>query len=818
MTDLLTMKKIFTTTAVALLGSLAFLASAQVVRDSLDLTKGNAVTPAEMIRGQVAGVRVSAIDNSVNGALNTNIRGINELRGDSQPLWIINGVQLNSSLNRNLKAFWQHGDASYTAPINPLAFINPYDIESIEVIKDLSAAAIYGTAGANGVIIINTRMNKASEKSFRWNSNVSVGLPEIESEGISPAVSHNHAIAVSGNNNNAVWSVSAYLRDVNGVVSTTGNTYAGIGVNFETRANPTVWFGLNSLSSLSSLRSTTGTAYFGAPSMMLSVRGINPGTSGSLQGWLTDYDDDGTDYRSANSVWLTLNFTPWLSLKTSLGVDLQNVNRYFWYGNGTDFGLASNGAASVLASSMFNYNFKSELSANRYLGSDHHVTASLGVEVFGEINKFNTMNGLDFFSHELRGKGIGIAGTHPEIHKYMQNYNREGAFASLSYDWKKILGVDASFRADVTRKYYDWNPKMYPAASLWIDLKKAFLQDVSPVSTLRLHAGYGKAGRERYVPYGLWSEYCTGEYENVSKDIETFFEGINNVISSEINAGINLGLFSNRLNLEFNYYDKISEDVFDMFSFGKKYTNTVIWHYVPRTTISSISSTIANRGFELAVDARILDCRNLKWDVSLNSAYNVNQILAFDPSDKYGKVIGNGFAANINALGYQLGSNYGYRTDEEGNIIDITHDGRITEIDREILGSPIPKLFGSLGTTLSAFGLTLDLLAEGAAGFSIFNLNKLIEDGATVITDKYVEKGDYLRLSRATLSYDLPLKRSWVKGLRFSASGYNLLTLSNYSGWNPDVNSYGISNLSCGLDYGSSPMVRTFLLGVSMKF
>ena len=813
------MKKIFTTLTVALLGSLSFLAGAQVLTDTLEFAKAGAVTPAELIRGQVAGVRVSAIDNSVNGALNTNIRGVGEMRGDSQPLWIVNGVQLNSSLNRNLKAFWQFGEESYTAPVNPLAFLNPYDIESIEVLKDVAATAIYGAAGANGVIIITTKMNKGSERLISWDSNVGVGIPEISGDHVGTSISHNHSLALSGTTNNSTWSISGYYRDVNGVIEGTGNVYAGVNVNFETRANSVVWFGLNSISSLGSLSSTSGTAYFGKPSMTLALRDPSIFPADTADGWIADYDDDGTDYRTVNSVWLTLNFTRWLSLKTSVGLDLQNVNRYFWYGNGTSFGLAENGASGILSSSMFNYDASSVLTANRYFGADNHFVVSVGVEAFGEINKFNTMNGLDFFSHELRAKGLALKGSKGIIHKYLQPYDRQAAFATLAWDWKKTVGIDASFRADVTRKYYDWNPALYPAVTAWADLKKAFLDDVDLVSSLRFSAGYGKAGRERFVPYGLWGEYCTGDYPAVIADVETFYEGVNRVTASELNAGLDLGLLSDRVKLAVKYYDKTSVDSFDMFCFGRKYVNSDVWRYVPRTDVQSISSTIANRGFEFSVEGAILKGRDISWTAFANAAYNVNQIIALDNADRKGKVIGNNFYANANFLGCQVGTNYGFRTDDTGMIMDIVADGRFSESDKVLVGNPIPKYFGSFGTTLKAFGASLDLIFAGAGGFTIFNVTKLIADGTTVITEDYAEKGDYLRLSRVSLGYDLPaLPKLGVKALRISLSGCNLLTLSGYSGWNPDVNSYGISNLSCGLDYGSYPMVRSFLLGISAKF
>ena len=628
---------------VALLGSFFFRAGAeeQRVTDSLGFSKAGAVTPAEILRGRVSGVRVSAIDNSVNGALNTHIRGVGELRGDSQPLWIVNGVQLNSSLNRNIKAFWQYGESAYTVPLNPLAFLNPYDIESIEVIKDLSATALYGAAGANGVIIIKTRMNAESEKLFSWDSNVSIGLPGVDNDAFSTAVSHNHSLSLSGTNNNATWSISGYFRDVNGVVENTGNTYAGLNVNFETRANAIVWFGLNSISSLGTALSTTGTAWFGAPSMMLAARYPALYPADTVAGWKADYDDEATDYRTVNSVYLTLNFTPWLSLKTTLGADLQNHNRYFWYGIGTSFGAEENGANSILASSMFNYNASSVLTANRFIGDGgHHVVASLGVEAFGEINKFNTMNGTDFFSHVLRNKSLTLMGSKPLIHKFVQEYGREAAFATAAYDWNGKAGVNASLRADFTRRYYDWNPVLYPAVEAFADVKKLALGDIEAVSSLKVTAGFGKAGRERFVPYGLMGEYCSGEYPVVAQDIESFYEGMNRVQSRELNVGFSSGFLGDRFTFAAKFYDKVSVDGLDLFSFGKKYNNSAVWHYTDRSQVMGITSSIANRGFEFDLKARVLDTSVMKWDVWANAAYNVNQVIAYDQADLYGKVIG----------------------------------------------------------------------------------------------------------------------------------------------------------------------------------
>jgi hypothetical protein len=107
---------------------------------------------------------------------------------------------------------------------------------------------------------------------------------------------------------------------------------------------------------------------------------------------------------------------------------------------------------------------------------------------------------------------------------------------------------------------------------------------------------------------------------------------------------------------------------------------------------------------------------------------------------------------------------------------------------------------------------------DGVAGHSVANLNKVIAEGRTKLSDRYVEKADYLRLSRLSLGYDIPVSVYKVKSLKVQLSAYNLFTLTGYSGWNPDVNCFGSTVLSSGVDYGSYPSIRTVALGVSANF
>ncbi len=808
----------------ALLGGSIFLAGAQnVVKDSLGFDKAMAVTPATLIQGQVSGVRVSPIDGNVNGAVSTLIRGVNALRSDSQPLWIVDGVMINASLSRNNDAFFQFGEKSYTSPLNALAYINPYDIESIEVLKDLSATTIYGSQGAHGVIIVNTRIPSQERFLIEWRSNLGFSEADRELDGASTGWSHNHYLNMSGATGQTRYAISAFYRDTQGIFKANNGVFGGMRANFDTKANSVVWFGLSTAIALGSENSIAGTSYFGQPSLTMTMRDPSFFPGDTPEGWAADYDDNAVERRVTSNMYLTLNFTPALSLKTSFGIDFHNNNRYIWYGNGTSFGKENNGAASLLATSFFKYNAKSELTWNRYFGHDHHLVAKAAIEAIGEWTKFNTINGTDFFSHVLRARGVSLKASKAVLHKFDHNYNTLGTFASINYSFKDVAGIDAVLRADNTPKYDDAHFILYKGAQGWFNLRSVLFADNEVISSLKLSAGYGEAGQERYVPYGMYGNYISGTYPSVPIGEQPFHEALNRLRSMETNVGIDLGVLNDKVKVHAGYYDKMTNDKFVAYTFGVKDKRNY-WVYGERSDVFEQHSIIANRGFEGDVDICLVDKSNFKWTVRANGAYNVNQMLYVDPADCNGRAVGDGVFVNANVVGKPVGALYGYEANGAGSVlpyIDKTKDGRIDEFDKDVIGNPNPKVYGGIGTTIRSGIFTLDVLANGAAGFDILNLNDLLLNEAAPynISDAYVEKGDYLRLSRVSVGFDIPVKKAkWIQELNISLTALNLLTRTSYSGWNPEVNCFGTSYLSSGVDYGAYPTAKSIVGGVCVKF
>ena len=801
--------------------SLFAVAAQDIVEDRTGFTAASSDNVAEMLKGKVAGVRVSDIDGNPLGFQNVHIRGINSLRSDNQPLWIVDGVMLSQRLGDNRDAFWQFGEQSYTAPLNPLSFLSASEIESIEVLKDASATALYGTRGANGVIIVRTKRHDSRQRDVRYGSNVSINTPVGIKSGI--GVSHDHLVGISGSDNKAYYNISGTFRSIDGVLPRNKGNYGSVRGNFETTANEYVWFGLNANLSAGAASSPTGTAWLGYPSYTLALRDPELSQGISAQDWLSDYDDDTEDYRGVLSTYLRVNFSKSLSLKLDAGLDLQDNRRVIWYGKKTDLGRVSEdnpngGAGSILSSLLLGYNANLELRFNRYFGSEasHYFSAALGGALTGSSDKLNTINARNFVTDELRGKGINIGNSQKFNHCYHLNHTTVGAYLALNYDWKKIAGINLAVRGDMTPKYQWKVMNIYPAADAYVDIHRIVMPDFKPVSSIRIDGGYGWSGYEKFVPYDLFGNYLTGQWLEPETGKEGSYDGLVRLLTKEWHVGVDLGFAGDRLSLSADYYDRLTDDMFNMLGNGR--------NEVPVSLAYDRIGRVSNKGLEIGLGAHIIDTDLVNWTLNANLAYNANVVTAADMSDFYGKVVGNDVYCSCNAKGLPVSALYGYLTDADGNYQDATGEGLVTTVDRVVLGSSLPKVYGGLQTELKVWDFVLALHLDGAAGHHIANINSLVRDGfadsdgKAALSLKYVEKGDFLRIGQLGLKYNIPLKVKWIKAMSVRFSAHNLMTFTKYSGWNPDVNSFGINALSSGFDYGSYPAMRSYIFGININF
>lgn len=765
------------------------------VTDTLNIGRQSAQSPADLLRGRISGVRISLTDGNPNGFISTQIRGLNSLRGDSQPLWIVDGVILGNGPKDNIDAFWQRGGItskgdiipdysglSYTSRLNDLAFLDPYTIENITVLKDISETALYGAQGADGIILISTRM-PAEERLINIHSNLAWNFSGF---------GHNHSASIGGKIKQTSYNVSGYFRHNDYSDRHSKSDFGGISLGFRSEASAIIQFGLNSSLTVGKQSSAAGAAYFGRPSLMMLERYPSLFPYDTKTGWVEDYDDDTKDYRALISAFVNVKLSHALLLRVNMGADFQNNTRYIWYGEGTSFGKENAGAASVLSSALLNANASVNLEYNRYFASRHHLKANISGDVNGYYNKYGVINGTSFELPYLRAHGVHASGSRSVPYRFTRSHLLAGTYLSAAYDYNSYAGINALVRVDFSPKYGN-QPMIYPAASIFTDFKKILLPDNKFVSDLKLTAGWGKAGKEISIPYELLYKYQTSFPEAVP-GTAIYYDGLGRINSSEWNVGLQTRFWDERIFLSAKWYHKTTSDDFDVWFFGKHSGN--FWTKAHQgQVLSSDSAILNNTGFEFDAEAEIFRDRLISWTVRGNLSLNQNKM-----------------------DGMSVATITGFRENSDGTPEDINGDGALTDSDKVPLGFSIPKLHGGFGTKFSVKDFTLDIQFDGAAGHQIANLSKLFGDGKQLLSASYVENGDFLRLSRVTAMYDIRLKRTWIKALGVSLSATNLFTAGTYSGWNPDVNCYGVDARSAGTDYGSFPISRSLILGISAKF
>ena len=766
----------------------AFAEASKVVPDTLGAKQASAHTLAELLEGEVAGVRVSRTGTSPLSPVSVDIRGISTLRGDGQPLWIVDGAIMENASGTNLNPFWNYPELGKISALNTLFHLSPEDIESIEVLKDASATAIYGSRGAAGVIIVKTKLapEHGCEKSLQWKSNVGYAVEE--------GFFHNHYLNYSMSKRNTAFSSSLSYRNFVRGVSGIGSDELTFRSSLDTRATKVLWFGVNFMGGLGSF-DNSGTA---APA---------------------DFQDDGKRYAATASAWLRFNFLPGFDWTTTAGGDYRSMNRFIWYGTQTPVGAAYNGLSGITSNTALSYNVNSALNFKRYFAVKHGLEAHAGVDFSGGLNSYNSLAAHDYLAEELRARGISISNSTRPTWLYTETLGHFGLFARIAYSFVDIFGINASYRADKTFTTYDGRFEQYPAGDAWLDLRNLFFKSSNVVSCLRLEGGFGLSGNEKNLPYPfLDTAVDASTVPDVEKARRTYINARSLQRLQEWNVGLKTGFLSQRIVLEGKYFNRVVNDSFDLFDSAVMDTEGK-WQKGTPVLTSARSSSFTARGFELALSAAVIRTRDVEWTLRGNFTEARTQVIRVDGEDTWFNpgYVGSGyFAANV--TGAPVGAILGYEVGSDGYYKDNVPDGVINESDCVMLGNLLPEMYGGFGTTLRLYGFTLDMAADYAAAFNLIDGASMRAENRTMLTARYVSRGDYLRLSRVALSYDIPLPESAVKSLSLSLSGHNLFTLSRFAGAYPDASPFGLQPLARGNDWEGRPLHPSVILGLGIKF
>lgn len=767
-----------------------------------ELTPGPGVTAAsgidDLFSGAgMAGLSIRQTDGAPGAGFSTLIRGLKSFRGTAEPLFILDGVILNPTARDAARAF-RNDESDYQAVQNMLSSINPNDIEKIEVLKDAASTAIYGSQGANGVIIITTKMGKEKGETILYHTNIGIstaghGINRLSAAGyqammqqanpgigltgipvnwenrlIRTAFTHSHHISIAGSNDHTRHYLSLGYSDNRGIVKRTGQETLNLKINFERAIGKSGLIGVRGNFGHVQNDMTQGTSPVGSMSTLKALNETPPLRADGKheatgydtpEGWLSAYDDASSQYFVQQALYFQAGITRGLTFHVSGGVDYRGKERMRWVGSEVQRGADEEGRAAKSHIRATGYNAAAYFAFDRTFGNRHRLAARLG-GTFSGTNSVNHLNeGYKFFKEDLRATGIQLAENVQPSHLIRIRSQQAAAYVSACYTFNKRYTLNAGVRGDYTFKY-DKNlnkAAFYPWVSAsWDMAAEPFMQQDGIISAFTLRGGWGRSGQQAFDPYLFNETYISGTDAGIEIEngITNYYDIRWNNVNEEWNVGVETGILDNKFRVSVTWYDSKSRDKLRYYYHGRT------GDYNP---VYSNSASISNRGVEAEVKSTLIEQAHWKWNIGATFAYNRNRITdtgAAGNGDVFGnsmgKWSGNDVIVNVNRRNERVGSFYGYQSQgiveerhllhtppyngirlQQGDIKLIDQDGdtRVTENDRTVIGHPDPAYYYGFSTQVAWRNLSLAVTMDGAAGFDIMNLNALTT--ATYVTGNY---------------------------------------------------------------------------------
>lgn len=636
----------------------------------------------KLLQGHAAGVQVTTGNAAPGGAVSVKIRGTSSFNGTGEPLYVVDGIILNPSSQDVKNPLGSTGQEAQ----NALASISPQDIASMEILKDASATAIYGSMGANGVVLITTKQGTSDTPRIEFSTMVDISTPRkhidvldldqflaySDDVGVSldikegevleardwqdytmrNAVSINTRVSVSGRSDKSNYYLAGGYLDNNGIIRNTNVRQYDFRANFDHRIAKFIKVGTKTTVSNRKNQMTQGTEPGGtqnatrATSMIRQMLGSKPyvTTSGEDLGdeedykgtdlWLNSYEDGSDEFRLSGSLYADIRLTKWLSFKTTFGTDYRNKNRTRFYGQYLDNGL--NGRAGFSELVAFRYNVDNMFNINKSFKGGHRIDAVLGISVNSAENHNSTINAQDFPDYpalEFRSDAISNAKT--QVPGYSEDASTLMSYiARMVYSYKDRYVLTATFRADGSSKFSKENRFSYfPSFSAaWRMSEEKFMKNLNFISNLKLRAGWGMVGNQGLSPYQTLTTYSSMYTADPNSDYSVSPDG-------QFVIGIKPSIMSNRelkwetteqynVGLDLGLLDNRLNMTLDLYYKNTKDLLQQI-SIPPSTGFSSMwinRGNIENRGVEFSVDAYPVDNADFTWNVNANISFNRNKI------------------------------------------------------------------------------------------------------------------------------------------------------------------------------------------------
>ena len=859
-----------------------------------DLNQGVFTDPGQMLQGKVPGLVVSSTADP-NGSPTITLRGASTLRtGAMSPYYVVDGI-----------------------PGVDISIVSPEDIESIDVLRDATATAIYGSKAANGVIIITTKKGAEEKTNVSYNGYVAFdnilkkydvctaddlrqyakdnnitlkdggANTDWQDEVLRTGISHNHNVNISGGNGSTNYMISADLRKREGVIKMTG---------FDR-------FNVRSLVSTKTLKDHL-TISIGANMMYGKHFGVPSGNEGASVLDAMNYYSPTNAIKNADGTWTvgsgSKNYNPLALMEENKSETVWKRNQFvgktaleLWKG----FVWSVNYSWSNYQSTYSAYNTRNsqlegignkngQATRNTYFGREQTFETYLNYDFKVGKSKWGLMGGYSW-EEKKNNDGFGLSvegyynddlgwynmsyaqtilGVQNSVQSgYLEKVRNISFYGRVNYSFDSRYMLQATIRRDgssVFGKNNRWGT--FPSVSAaWNITEEKFMQNQHIFDNLKLRAGYGISGNA--MGFDVYSSYNTygasgtfvydgktyrtyGATKNANPDLKWESTGM-------LNIGLDFAFLKGRLNGTVEVYHKKTKDL--------------IWSYPVSTTqyiygwIDANVGEMTNKGIEFTLNAVPVRTKNFMWSTTLNLSHNKNTV------DKMQNEIfhttnltqGDPMVAGVSADGWTqrimegepIGTFYTYQyagivngrseyyvLDENGNRTGETTNNPSLK-DRSITGCAQPKLNAGWNNTLTYKNWSLNAFITGVFGNDVYNSARahytsaqMFSDGKNVLkeflnnpasdasgslpSDRFIEKGSYVRLQTLSLSYTFRnCFNDWIQDLTLYGTANNLFTITNYKGLDPEVNMGGIDP---GIDYRWSryPHTRTFMVGVKINF
>lgn len=915
---------------------------------SKDFNKGVIASPEQLIQGKTAGVQISETSGEPGAGVNIRIRGSNSIRSGNNPLFVVDGVPLTSggAPETNVAGIGGSGGK------NPLNFLNPNDIESISILKDASATAIYGSRGANGVVIIQTKGGKGRKGSFEFNNTLSIASPASEYN-LLDREAYLEALSTVGNDPAALdFGADSDFQDFYTRTAVSNTTDLSYSKSYNT-GNIRASFGYTdqsgiventSLERLSGRLNATQRLFDDKLTLrtQISLSGVDEerapisgvaGSTGDLIGAsitqnptapIDDTFDPGGNV--LNPASLLNNFqgisesnrflgnlsaeyavTSELAAKVTFGYDKQDTETTSVFSSDV---IGLNGVSGIGRGNYATFNQENTLLEATLNYIKEFENSSLDVVAGFSYQKFQRdgfgSEGAGFASTDLGVMADQLVQTYNNVTSVVDNfavlgYGEDGTYvntilpeftsAELPSNFERLIPAfvvnnkfdnydelqsyfvranytllekylfTGTFRADGSSTFGENNRYGYfpSGAVAWQIHREDFIGE--NVSLLKLRIGAGVVGSQEGLGYGRFVQRERAAGGGISNNLEvlpapgTFIDGDPNPDlkweeTTDLNIGVDFGFNNDQLSGTFNLYRKTTNDLLLPRQTAAPSNGEVVFSNL-------LDGQVVNEGMEFSLNYDFVNTQDFGFSAGFNIAYNKNEVQGTPFTINTGAIRGNGltdaFAQRLTA-GQPLFSFYmaeftGF--DENGNPTYLDVDGNgigDPDADKLFLGKDaIPDWNG--GLNLNARYKDFDFAAyfNGQFDFYVYNATdnafytksalligkNVTEDVLTTtenpastvaVSSRFLEKADFVRLTSASIGYNLPLgENSFLNSFRLSLIGQNLFLITGYSGLDPEI-STNTGNLNAsaiptaGIDYASYPKPRTVSFGLSASF